>query len=426
MIKSLSSSAIHRICSSQVITTLATAVKELVENSVDAGATKIDILLKNYGKESITVTDNGNGIDPKDFELIATKHATSKLAQFEDLESLQSFGFRGEALSSLSAICGSHLIIKTKQKISSNVFGHELKYDNEGKLISNKKIAFGKANGTSIKISKLFSTLPVRYKDFTKNFKKEYGKLMQVMQSYAIMQTKIHIICRNDNKIVLNTKCQNHSRSRSVRSNLGNIFGWKLVEKLRQIDNECLDGIDFKVRLDGFVSNELMENGRSKQDIQFFYVNKRPVDVPKIQKLINQIYRSNINRHKYPMIVLNIGLLTNKYDINIDPNKRSVFIQNEGALLGKLNDFFIKLYEQNNMSFTVKSLDSFITISDNQKKRKHEREEYKEPPTKIRRCSEQKKVHQSPKGLSNHVHSSKAPSLSSEISMKPRNESPKE
>merc|ERR1712228_523593 len=102
------------------------------------------------------------------------------------------------------------------------------------------------------------------------------------------------------------------------------------------------------------------------------YVNKRPVDIVKIQKLINQIYRSNINRHKYPVIVLNLQLLTNKFDINIDPNKRSVFIQNEGTLFEKLRDFFIKLYEPNNMSFTVKSLDSFITINENtnNKKRK--------------------------------------------------------
>merc|ERR1712228_981161 len=77
------------------------------------------------------------------------------------------------------------------------------------------------------------------------------------------------------------------------------------------------------------------------------YVNKRPVDIVKIQKLINQIYRSNINRHKYPVIVLNLQLLTNKFDINIDPNKRSVFIQNEGTLFEKLRDFFIKLYEMN-------------------------------------------------------------------------------
>ncbi len=141
MIQSLSKSSIHRICSSQVITDLATAVKELVENSLDAGyflpflfciqyhpspspnppkqtknkrATQLEIKLKEYGKEYFSVGDNGNGIPQNDHKHIATKHATSKLSQFEDLQSLQSFGFRGEALSSLCAM--GQLVVSTKTK----------------------------------------------------------------------------------------------------------------------------------------------------------------------------------------------------------------------------------------------------------------------------------------------------------------------
>ena len=150
-----------------------------------------------------------------------------------------------------------------------------------------------------------------------------------------------------------------------------------------------------------------MEFGRSKNDIQFFYVNKRPIDIIKIAKLINTIYRSNINRHKYPIIILNIQLLTNKYDINIDPNKRSIFIQNENKLYEQLSIFFNKLYEPQNMSYNVKSLDSFITIKTNTntntntniRKRKlsndneniHSKSptcgDHKEPPNKLRKCS---------------------------------------
>ena len=359
MIKSLSSASIHRICSSQVITSLGTAVKELVENSLDANANKIEIILKNYGKETITVSDNGTGIDSKDFALIAKKHATSKIEQFKDLESLQSFGFRGEALSSLCAICGKELVITTKLKTASTPFGYELHYDREGELIKNKKIAFSKPHGTSIVISQLFKTLPVRYKDFTKNIKKEYSNLLSILQSYAIIQTDVCFIVKNDNKMVINTS--NNSKKNSVRNNIGNIFGWKLIEKLTKIDNKCIELQDnTSVTLNGFISNELMECGRTKNDIQFFYVNKRPIDINKIQKMINQIYKSNINRHKYPIVVLNLQLLTDKYDVNIDPNKRTVFIQNEKTLIEKLREFFEKLYEPSNMSYNVKSLDSFI------------------------------------------------------------------
>ena len=360
-IKSLSSASIHRICSSQVITSLGTAVKELVENSLDAGATKIEIILKNYGKDSITVSDDGSGIDPTDFKLIAKKHATNKIEQFKDLESLNTFGFRGEALSSLCAITGNNLIITTKLKSDKKSFGYELHYDAEGELIKNKKIAYSKPHGTTITMTQLFKTLPVRYKDFSKNIKKEYSNLLSILQSYAIIQTDVCFIVKNDNKKVLNTSNNMNTKNmNTIKNNIGNIFGWKLIEKLRKIDGECIDLEDDKIRMNGYISNEMMESGRTKSDIQFFYVNKRPIDIYKIQKMMNQIYRSNINRHKYPVIILNIELVTDKYDVNIDPNKRTVFIQNEKILIEKLREFFEKLYQPDNMSYTVKTLDTFI------------------------------------------------------------------
>eukprot|EP01083_Nonionella_stella_P080780 222103_1 len=393
MIKSLNSASIHKICSSQVITSLATAVKELVENSLDAGATQIDILLKKYGKESFTVSDDGGGIDPSDFELIASKHATSKLQSFEDLESLQSFGFRGEALSSLSALCGLNLKITTKRMNSSIPFGFELEYNQEGKLIKNKKIAYSKSHGTSVTVSQLFKRLPVRFKDFTKNIKKEYSHLLSVLQSYAIIQTNVSFVVRNDNKIVLNTARNSKNTKNSgdsVKKNLANIFGWKLMDKLTKIDAKTIELNDTTaVTLNGFISDAMMDGGRVKRDIQFFYLNKRPIDIASIQKLMNQIYKSNINRHKYPIIVLNMELLAHKYDINIDPNKRSVFIQNEGILLQKLREFIEELYEPQNMSFTVQSLDSFISVdtADNgsRKRKLSERSDGDSPPRKQRR-----------------------------------------
>ena len=115
MIKSLGQSCVHRICSTQVITDLATVVKELVENSLDAGATKIDIKLHDFGMTSIAVSDNGPGIHSKDHEMLAHKHATSKLASFDDLKMLTSFGFRGEALSSLCAMADLVVTTRTKQ-----------------------------------------------------------------------------------------------------------------------------------------------------------------------------------------------------------------------------------------------------------------------------------------------------------------------
>ena len=354
-------------------------------------ATRIDIVLKNHGKESITVSDNGSGIAPSDHASIAKKHATSKIAEFKDLESLQSFGFRGEALSSLCAMSGADLVITTKRKPMSpdevaSPFGYELKYNNEGELTESKKIAYSKPHGTMMVIGGLFKTLPVRFKDFQRNLKREYGHLLSVLQQYAIIQTKVTFTVRNDNKMVINTS--SNTKASSVRYNIGKIFGWKLMDRLSAIDSTALDlsanptpggpegtgsttsggpnqtddGPSTKVTISGFASTSVFEAGRSKSDIQCFYVNERPVDVPKISKLINQVYKSNINRHKYPVVILNMALLTDRYDVNIDPNKRTVFIQNETTLLQRLRVFFEGRWAASNMAYTAKALDSFLTV----------------------------------------------------------------
>jgi DNA mismatch repair protein PMS2 len=131
MIRSIDSESIHRICSSQVVIDLAGAIKELVENALDAGATSIEIKLKNSGADSIEVVDNGNGIAPKDYNFIAQKHHTSKITAFEDLDGISSFGFRGEALNALCELSAKFSII-TKRSVDK--FGCMLSFDNLGRL----------------------------------------------------------------------------------------------------------------------------------------------------------------------------------------------------------------------------------------------------------------------------------------------------
>lgn len=138
-------------------------------------------------------------------------------------------------MSSLSAICGNNLIIKTKT--INSILAYELHYNNNGQLITNKKIPFNKLHGTSIQLSQLFKPLPVRFKDFKKNIKKEYTHLLSIIQSYAIIQTNVSFIFRNDNKIIINTSNNN----KTIKTNIGNIFGWKLIEKLHHINNQKIN-----------------------------------------------------------------------------------------------------------------------------------------------------------------------------------------
>ncbi|MCL7040406.1 hypothetical protein MKW94_021147, partial [Papaver nudicaule] len=175
MIKPINKSVVHRICSGQVILDLSSAVKELVENSLDAGATSIEISLKDYGEESFKIIDNGCGISPNNFKVLTLKHHTSKITDFPDLQSLTTFGFRGEALSSLCAL--AKLTVETRTK-NESVATH-LTFDHSGLLTCEKKTA--RPIGTTVTVEKLFSTLPVRSKEFSRNIRREYGKLISLL-----------------------------------------------------------------------------------------------------------------------------------------------------------------------------------------------------------------------------------------------------
>jgi DNA mismatch repair protein PMS2 len=155
---------------------LAAAVKELVENSLDAGATNIEIRLKEYGAVLIEVADNGSGISPDNYQGLTLKYHTSKISEFSDLQSLSSFGFRGEALSSLCALSNVSVTTRTKEE----AIGTRLDYDHSGAITSQQSVA--RAVGTTVAVAKLFAPLPVRHKEFTRNIRREYGRLLSILQ----------------------------------------------------------------------------------------------------------------------------------------------------------------------------------------------------------------------------------------------------
>lgn len=176
-IRAIDRKDVHHIQSGQVIVDLATAVKELVENSLDAGATHVEVRLKEYGLTSFEVTDDGSGVDPSNYEALTLKHHTSKLSQFSDLDKTASFGFRGEALSSLCGLCSS-LVVTTRVK--DQAIGTQLEYDRTGKLIKQTPIA--RPVGTTVTVCDLFKPLPVRYGDFKRTIKRHYTRLLRIIQ----------------------------------------------------------------------------------------------------------------------------------------------------------------------------------------------------------------------------------------------------
>ncbi|XP_044159563.1 mismatch repair endonuclease PMS2-like isoform X1 [Bufo gargarizans] len=342
-IKPIDRKSVHQICSGQVVLSLATAVKELLENSIDAGATSIDIKLKEYGADLIEVSDNGCGVEEHNFEGLTLKHHTSKLQDFSDLVTVETFGFRGEALSSLCAL--SDLSIFTCHK--SAKVGTRLVLDQNGKIIQRSPLP--RQQGTTVGIQQLFYTLPVRHKEFLRNIKKEFAKMVQILQAYCIISTDVRINCTNQVGQGKRTPvvCSSGTSS-SVKENIGAVFGQKQLqnlipfEQLPPSESVCeeyglnhADVLGGFYSISGYISRCDHGVGRSSTDRQFYFINQRPCDPAKVIKIVNEVYHS-FNRHQYPFVVLNVSVHSECVDINVTPDKRQILLQEEKLLLAIL------------------------------------------------------------------------------------------
>nr|XP_046234187.1 mismatch repair endonuclease PMS2 isoform X2 [Scatophagus argus] len=350
-IKAIDKHSVHQICSGQVVLTLATAVKELVENSIDAGATNIDVRLKDCGAELVEVSDNGKGVEEANFEGLTLKHHTSKLRDFSDLIHVETFGFRGEALSSLCAL--SNLGVVTCHE--SSQVGSKLVFDHKGHLV--QQSPHPRQQGSTVSLQQLFYTLPVRHKEFQRNIKKEYAKMLHVLQAYCIISTGVRITCSNQNGQGKRSTVLSTSGSQSMKDNIGAIFGPKQLQSLLPfqqvspaesiIEEYGLKDADIPKQLffiTGFVSRGDHGVGRSATDRQFFFINKRPCDPLKVTKLVNEVYHM-YNRHQYPFVALNIAVASDCVDVNVTPDKRQIFLQEEKLLLAILKTSLINMYE---------------------------------------------------------------------------------
>ncbi|NXG71546.1 PMS2 endonuclease, partial [Baryphthengus martii] len=364
-IKPIDRKSVHRICSGQVVLNLGTAVKELVENSLDAGATNIDIKLKDHGAELIEVSDNGGGVEEENFEGLTLKHYTSKIQDFSDLVHVETFGFRGEALSSLCAL--SDVTIFTCHK--SAKVGARLVFDHNGKIT--QKTPFPRQQGTTVNIQQLFYTLPVRHKEFQRNIKKEYAKMVQVLQAYCIVSKGVRINCTNQVGQGKKSSVVSTTGSPSLKENIGAVFGQKQLQSLIPFvqlpPNEAvceeygLKAADMPQNLysiTGFISRCDHGVGRSTTDRQFFFINQRPCDPAKVVKLVNEVYHG-YNKHQYPFVVLNICVDSECIDINVTPDKRQILLQEEKLLLAILKTSLMEMFgsDVNKLNVNQKLLD---------------------------------------------------------------------
>ncbi|MEE6522566.1 hypothetical protein FKM82_021170, partial [Ascaphus truei] len=325
-----------------------------------------DIKLKEYGADLIEVSDNGGGVDEQNFEGLTLKHHTSKIQDFSDLVHVETFGFRGEALSSLCAL--SDLAIYTCHKAAK--VGTRLVFDHNGKIV--QKCPFPRQQGTTVSVQQIFHTLPVRHKEFLRNTKKEFAKMGQVLQAYCIISTGVRISCTNQvgqgkrNPVV----CSSGNVS-SVKENIGAVFGQKQLQsvipfvQLPPSEAVCeeyglshADTPHSLYNITGYISRCDHGVGRSSTDRQFFFINQRPCDPAKVSKMVNEVYHV-YNRHQYPFVALNICVNSECVDINVTPDKRQILLQEEKLLLAILKTSLTAMFSRD-----VNKLDVNQTLVD--------------------------------------------------------------
>ncbi|KAL1129055.1 hypothetical protein AAG570_013587 [Ranatra chinensis] len=370
-IKAINKNSVHRICSGQVVLSLAIAVKELVENSLDAGATVIEVRLKEYGSELIEVSDNGSGVHPDNFQGLTLKHHTSKLKEFSDIMCVETFGFRGEALSSLCAL--SDLSVITRH--DSQSCGTRLVFDHDGHITEKSQCA--RQVGTTIIISNLFSTLPVRHKEFHRNLKREFNKMTQLLYAYCLVSTGVKINCINQTKRGGRSTFVSTQGSNNVKENIACVFGRKQLSSLldfkkKSPTNDVLEELKLDIdaekmfELEGYISTCKHGEGRSSNDRQFYFINSRPCEPSKVIRAVNEVYHQ-FNMHQSPFVYLNIYVARDSVDVNVTPDKRQIFLDQEKLLIAIIkvhNVFQMDIIGQFNLGFIITKLGSDLFIID--------------------------------------------------------------
>ncbi|KAJ6444216.1 signal recognition particle protein [Purpureocillium lavendulum] len=358
-IKPIDSRSVHQIQSGQVIVDLCSVVKELVENSIDSGASIIDVRFKNQGLDLIEVQDNGSGIAPANYGSIALKHHTSKLSSYSDIALLQTFGFRGEALASLCALSNLTITTCLQDDVPK---ASRLSFESTGKLRDTAIVAAQR--GTTVAVDCLFHNLPVRRRELERNVKREWHKAIALLNQYACIQTGIKFsVTQQPTKgkrvVLFSTK-----GNPTTRDNIINIFGAKTLSALVPLDLELQlqpstsgtghhpDSVCNKVRIVGHVSRPSHGDGRQTPDRQMFFVNARPCGLPQFAKAFNEVYKS-YNYSQSPFILADIQLDTHMYDVNVSPDKRTILLHDQGRLLDTLRSSLTALFDSNDQTIPV-------------------------------------------------------------------------
>jgi DNA mismatch repair protein MutL len=323
----LSPDVIAKIAAGEVVDRPASVVKELLENAIDAGATSIEIHLKDAGKELIHIKDNGSGIAHEDLERIFQRHATSKIASIEDLEKLRSMGFRGEALYSIAAVSDVTLGSRVSQEEGWQI------HIRGGQRQDLQPAALAHA-GTDIKVAELFFNTPARRK-FLKNNASELHQILNIVLPYTLIYPHIRFVLTHGPQT-------GHSSSLAGKGLLDLRPAASTLDRAAAALNVAMDHfletdqefVEEQIRVRMILGNINIQ--RPRRDLQFIFINNRPIESKNLSFNLNDVYKLILPPGVYGAFIVNITLNPANVDVNIHPTKREVRLKDEARIISIL------------------------------------------------------------------------------------------
>jgi DNA mismatch repair protein MutL len=313
VIRILSDETINKIAAGEVIERPANAVKELVENALDAGSSRIEIELFGAGRKRIRISDDGTGMSREDLALAVTRHATSKITAFNDIDNLTTLGFRGEALPSVAAV--SHLTLQSHQRNSPSGWSMKL----AGGVIKESN-AWAGAPGTVIDVADIFFNTPARAK-FLKSDVTERHRTLRIIEELAIAHPDVSFHVLSEGKNVLTAP-----RAATLIERITDVLGAGVAAALIPVAVQHPS-----VRITAFITRT--ENSLPTKNIQYLFVNRRPVNTGKlITHSLYEAYRENLPSGRHPGVVIFIDIQPSEIDINVHPTKREVRFAREAEI----------------------------------------------------------------------------------------------
>ena len=344
---------INHIAAGEVVERPSAVVKELVENAIDAKASAITVEIKSGGIDFIRVTDNGSGIDKEDIFNAFLRHSTSKIESADDLSSISSLGFRGEALSSISAVSQVELITKT----SNSMIGTRYQIAGDKREEAED---IGCPNGTTILIRNLFFNTPARRK-FLKSSTTEAGYINELMNRLAASKPNVSFKFINNNKVILHT-----SGNGNLKDIIYNIYGRDIAFNLIPVNVETED-----ISIDGYIANPSISRGN--RNYENYFLNGRYIKSDIITKAIEEAYKPYTMNHKYPFTSLYIKMDPKSVDVNVHPTKLEVRFE-EG------NEIYDLIYNSIKNALTTKEHIRRIKLAEEKSRVKETKSVNKEAP----------------------------------------------